>query len=103
MLPNHDLLETLHAEHRALAILRFMARYGGMANLPLLNDVLDIFGLVAAAEKVRADLRSLKDKGLVEFRETEVWPAKLTEKGQNVAEGRITAEGVRRPSPGCPY
>jgi len=104
MLPNRDVLETLHAGHRALAILRFMARYGGIANLPLLNDALDIFGLVAAADTVRADLRSLKEKGLVEIRESEtVWPAQLTEKGHDVADGRTTVEGGCRPSPGCPY
>jgi hypothetical protein len=103
MLPNCDVLDTLHAEHRSLAILRFMVRYGGIANLPLLNDVLDIFGLVATAETVRADLRSLKDKGLIEVNEADVWPTRLTEKGQEAAEGRLTVEGVRCPLPACPY
>lgn len=104
-LPNRNSLEALQAEHRLLGILRALMRLPGFTgNLALMRDYLNAVGLVAAMDMVRNDLRRLKEMGLVEVSEgTACWPISLTERGNDVAEGRISVEGVCPVGPDCGY
>ncbi len=103
--PNRNSLEEILAEHRLLAILRVLnVLLENKGNLPLMRDWLDAVGLAATSDIIRADLRLLKEKGLIELYETEPsWPIVLTERGGDVAEGRLKTEGVCKAGPGCVY
>ena len=102
---NRGSLEAIHSEHRLLAILRVLNMLPeNKGNLPLMRDWLDAVGLAASMDTVRADLRSLKEKALIELHETELsWPIILTERGEDAAEGRLKIEGVCKAGPGCVY
>lgn len=103
---NRNSLEAIHAEHRLLAVLRALTRLPGfMGNLPLMRDYLEAIGLAATMDTVRGDLRRLKEMGLAEVSEggENGWRTVLTERGHDVAEGRLLVEGVCRVAPGCVY
>lgn len=105
-IPNRNSIETLHGEHRRLAILRALLRLPGFtANLPLMRDHLDTVGLITSWDAIRGDFQRLKEMGLVEVCETpdSAWRVSLTERGNDAAEGRIVVEGVSRAEPSCPY
>jgi hypothetical protein len=105
-IPNRNSLEAIHGEHRLLAILRGLMRLPGFTgNLPLMRDYLEAIGLVATMDTVRGDLRRLKEMGLAEVSEggENGWRVVLTERGNDVAEGRLRIEGICRVEPGCGY
>ena len=74
------------------------------SNALLLRDCLDRLALVASHEVIRADLHRLHELGLCTLdSDGEVTCVTLTERGLEVAEGRIIVEGILRPGPACPY
>lgn len=98
-------LDELRGVHRRLAMLRALSRlpqYTG--SLRLLKDYLDLLALSASSDVVRDDLRRLKEIGLVEINEGKaVWPVTITERGLEVAEGKVIVDIVRRPDLDEPY
>lgn len=89
-------------EHRRLVILRCLAEIGsGKANSSVLYDGVNCFGVPSTRDDIRTDVAWLAEQGLVRT-ETLVGALLLvtiTERGQDVAEGRATTPGVRKPSP----
>jgi len=91
------------AAHRRLCLLRLLAAaHQYRSPDALLQGGLDAFGLGATRDQVRGLLAWLAEQGLVALTSPQdgVIVAQLTERGLDVAEGRITAPGVQRPSPG---
>jgi hypothetical protein len=96
-----------YAEHlthdRRLVILRLLKSNNGHGNdSVLLTGVRQVGHIAATREEIRADLEFLKERGAlrVEYFEETIMVARLTERGLDCAEGRITIEGVKKPSLG---
>lgn len=87
---------------RRLCILRLLKEAGGRANDSILRAGLEALGHVKLSrEKVREDIRFLIGGGLLvdEFI-GEIQVVDITRRGVEVAEGRVVAEGIKRPSIG---
>ena len=82
-----------------LVALRVLSETPGFrANSSVLFNLLDQFGHAVTRDQVKTELRWLAEQGLVEVDEAgSVLVAKLTERGQDVAEGRAVVDGVARP------
>ena len=82
-----------------LVALRVLSETPGFrANSSVLFNLLDQFGHAVTRDQVKTELRWLSEQGLVELDEAgSVLVAKLTERGQDVAEGRAVVDGVARP------
>lgn len=89
-------------EDRRLSILRLLAESNEYkANEYLLQTALDGVGHAVSGDRVRADLAWLAEAGLVELAVVaEVQVPQLTTRGLDVAQGRATHPGVKRPRPG---
>lgn len=92
----------LLAQDRRLSILLLLENapaYTG--NEALLQAALPDFGHAASADLVRADLAWLGEQGLVTTRDTAgLVVATLTERGGDVAAGRVAHPGVKKRRPG---
>lgn len=89
------------AEERRLTILQALAEdTDGEINEDLLSRVLDEMGRGASADAIRADLMYLKMQVCVTIRETgDLWIAKITRHGYDVALAKAQVRGVARPAP----
>lgn len=92
----------LLAEDRRLAILRILegdARYS--TNDSVMQSALDRIGHSVSREMVRSDFSWLADLGLVELEQVAdtVHVARITGRGIDVAHGRASVPGVKRPRP----
>ena len=98
-------IDEVKTRHRRLAILRALAgTTSGSANLFVFRNWLPELGLAVATDELRADIRMLASAGLVVLKdEHDAWPFTLTQRGEEVAQGLITVDGVEKPSPDCPY
>lgn len=98
-------IEEVKARHRRLAILRTLAgTTDGMGSMTIFRSWLPEVGLAVATDELRADIRMLASAGLVVLKdEHDAWPFTLTQRGEEVAQGLITVDGVEKPSPDCPY
>ena len=77
---------------------------GYTANTLLLRDWAIRLGLAASHETIRADLQRLQELGLCTLhKEGELIRVMLSERGQEVSEGRVLIEGILAPGPECPY
>ena len=98
-------IEVIKEAHRALAVLRALERAPcyRMHELVLL-DWLRVIALAATRDELTSTACSLEAFGLVRLgQHDENRVLELTARGQDVALGRATAEGVLRPGPDCPY
>nr|WP_169618232.1 ArsR family transcriptional regulator [Ruegeria sp. PR1b] len=98
-------IEVIKEAHRALAVLRALERAPcyRMHELVLL-DWLRVIALAATRDELTSTACLLEASGLVRLEQhDENRVLELTERGQDVALGRATAEGVLRPGPDCPY
>lgn len=88
--------------HLRLLILRALVDAPGcIANASILKSIAQSLGLPATRDQIHTAITWLAEQALVE--RTEVGAlvvARLTEGGQDVAEGRARCDGVARPSPG---
>lgn len=88
--------------HLRLMILRALVDAPGcVANASILKSVSQSLGLPATRDQIHTAISWLAEQGLVD--RTEVGTlvvACLTERGQDVAEGRARVDGVARPTPG---
>lgn len=89
------------AENRRICILRTLAEAPSYtANDSLLHTMVEEFGLACSRDQVRTDLAWLRDQGLVSIEEVAgVYVVEITQAGVDVAAGRTTVPGVKRPSP----
>lgn len=89
-------------EDRRLCVLRVLALAPSMqANHFVLQTALEGLGHRVSREKVQQDLCWLDETGLVRVEDLEtITLASLTDKGLDVAEGRVSIPGVKRPIPG---
>jgi Fe2+ or Zn2+ uptake regulation protein len=88
--------------HQRLSILRVLTdspRYS--ANNSILGDQLQEFGLDASRDTVRNQILWLEEQALVTVERVgkAILVATLTERGADVASGRATVDGVKRPGP----
>ena len=66
----------------------------------VLQRILPRFGHEVSGDRLRSELSWLAEQGLVSTSATdEVWVAKLTRRGADVAAGRAIVPGVQRPEP----
>ena len=95
-------ISTYLTEDRRLVILRLLEQSGDYrANEYLLRTALDSMGHSVGLHVVEADLRFLQELGLATVADNGgVIIAQLTARGADVAFGRATAPGVKRPEPG---
>lgn len=89
-------------QHRRLTVLRILGEAPGYsANESLLHQMVEQFGFRASRDQVRGDLTWLAEQGLVTTEETAgLLIATITQRGGDVAAGRSSVPGVKRPSPG---
>ncbi|HJW23794.1 MAG TPA: ArsR family transcriptional regulator [Rhodocyclaceae bacterium] len=82
-----------------LVILRVLSEMPSYrANSSVLTNVLDQFGHTVSRDQVKTELRWLEEQGLVKVEEAgSVLVAALSERGQDVAEGRAVVDGIARP------
>jgi hypothetical protein len=90
------------AEHRRIAILKILLETGGQANESILKDALAELGLGAmlTRQAVRDDISFLETVGAVRLTwyEDKLVVPHITERGQDIAEGREIVAGIKRPS-----
>ncbi|GHT90043.1 hypothetical protein AGMMS49545_02240 [Betaproteobacteria bacterium] len=79
-----------------LRTLSEMPRYTG--NSSVLTNLLSEFGHAVSRDQVKTELSWLTEQGLVTIESVgSVLVATLSERGQDVAEGRAVVEGVAKP------
>ena len=89
--------DLLDADQR-LVILRSLVDAGGEANESILQDCLDVYGHRVSRDQVRTHITWLAEQGLVTNEPVgSYFVASLTGRGQDVAEGRSTVPGVKKP------
>jgi hypothetical protein len=96
-------LKELMAADRRLVILRLLANEDvhGSATDSVLQTALDHVGHAVSRDQVRTDMAWLGEQQLVDVEELaeDIHVATLTRRGGDVAAGRATVPGVKRPSP----
>ena len=88
-------------EHLRLTILRLLAEDPDYTiNDSLITDLTGGYGFTPSRDKVRTELAWLKEQGLVTTdNDPVILIATLTERGADVALGRVRVPGIKRPSP----
>jgi hypothetical protein len=89
------------AQHRRLSILRLLAEAPeNSLNDAILHTALGELGLASSRDQVKGDLAWLAEQGLLSTEAVgHLAVATLTPRGDDVAAGRATHPGVKRPSP----
>lgn len=82
-----------------LVSLRILSEMPGYrANSSVIANLLDQFGHSVTRDQVKTELRWLEEQGLLTIEDAgSVLVATLQERGQDVATGRATVDGVARP------
>lgn len=82
-----------------LVILRLLSELAGYrANSSVLASALEGYGHAMTRDQVKTELRWLEEQGLVSVEDMEpVLVVTLLERGEDVAKGRATVPGVKRP------
>lgn len=94
--------DQLVIEDRRYLILRALQSAAGyQASVNLLQAFLDSFGQKVSSDLVVGDLTWLAEQGLIELDKSNISAiAKLLNRGEDIALGRSTYPGVRRPTTG---
>lgn len=89
----------LVSQDRRLVILRLLAEdLDHKLNTSVLQDALDFIGHACSRDCVGTECAWLQEQGLVETEQVgPVTVVRLTGRGQDVAEGKATVPGVKRP------
>jgi hypothetical protein len=92
----------LVAEDMRLVVLRVLAEDADYShNEYVLQRMLGRFGHNVSFDRLRSELAWLAEQNLVTTATAgEIWVAKLTRRGADVAAGRTIVPGVQRPGPG---
>ncbi|QDL55334.1 ArsR family transcriptional regulator [Rhodoferax aquaticus] len=82
-----------------LVILRILSEMPGYrANSSILANLLHQMGHATTRDQAKTEMRWLAEQGLLKLEEVgSVIVATLTERGQDVAEGRSQVDGIARP------
>ena len=94
-------MKELLDEHQRLVMLRSLVEAGGSLNDSIFQDCLDRYapGKVSR-DQVKTHITWLAEQGLVAIENVGSYMvANLTGRGQDVAEGRSTVPGVKKPRP----
>jgi hypothetical protein len=88
-------------EDRRLVMLRLLAEDTDYSvNSSLLQSGVGLFGHSVSRDLVHTDLTWLAEQGLVTTEQVgSVLVATLTQRGLDVAEGRVRVPGIKRPGP----
>ncbi len=91
-------------EHARLTILRLLYEDPDYTmNDSIITDMMPDYGVSQSRDQVRTELAWLREQGLVGYSDDAgIIIARLTERGADVALGRTTVPGVKRPSPRRP-
>ncbi|MDE3932989.1 hypothetical protein NUQ34_03175 [Glaesserella parasuis] len=94
-------MQTILTKDQRLVILRSLAEAGYDANESILSDCLDLYGHDISRDLVRNHLVWLEEQGLIQLKRLKdgYMVASITQRGLDVAQGRVTVEGVKRPRP----
>ncbi len=94
-------MEKIMQEDRRLVILRSLNEMSGYeANESIINQCLEAYGHNVSRDTVRTELAWLQEQQLVSIRDVSGYMvAKLSIRGGDVATGKATAPGVKRPRP----
>lgn len=91
--------DLLDADQR-LVILRSVVDAGGEANESILQDCLDAYGHRVSRDQVKTHIAWLEEQGLVIVEKVGSYMvASLTGRGLDVAEGRSSVPGIKKPRP----
>lgn len=92
-------------EHRALAVLRMLARFPGYTgNTLVIGSCLEYVGLPTSQTVIRSTLAFLEGQGLLTLKMAEdLIVVELSAAGLDAAKGLTYVAGVLRPPPQCPY
>ena len=87
------------SEDRRLVILRVLGEMPTYkSNSSIICTLLERWGHSPSRDLVKTELRWLDEQGLIKVEEVEsVLLATLTERGMDVAKGRVKQDGVKRP------
>ena len=89
----------IESEHRRITILRAIETAQGQINESMLLQVVNEFGVATSHDKLRSELSWLKENGYVEIEiVADVWIAKITLRGLDVAQGLTTVPGIKHPT-----
>lgn len=93
-------IQQILSEHQRLVILRLLVEVPGFdLNESILQDSLNAYGLDVSRDALRTQLAWLTEQGLLSLGQvgtTQI--AKLSARGQDVAQGRAHVPGIKRPS-----
>lgn len=94
-------LKELLTQDQRLVILRSLAEVGYDANESILSDCLDLYGHDISRDLVRSHLEWLEEQGLITLERLRdgYMVASITQRGLDVAQGRVVVSGVKRPRP----
>ena len=89
------------SEHLRLTLLRLLEESPDYElNEAILADGTEPYGFNPSRDRIRTELSWLAEQGLVSLDDDPgIMVATLTERGLDVAMGRVTVPGVRRPTP----
>jgi len=92
-------LKNIQNSHFRLSILRALEALNYQSNDSMIKDSCEQFGNTMSSDQVRTNLGWLEEQDLVTIeRKGSYMIAKLTSRGQDVAQGLSFVEGVKRPS-----
>jgi len=90
----------LVSEHKRLSILLALNESAGFdLNDSIIRDVLKMYSLKSSRDQVRTELTWLEQQGYVTIEklgQSDVWIAKITHAGIDVAEGNVVVHGIKR-------
>lgn len=88
-------------EHVRLTILRLLEEDPNYTmNDSMITDLVPAYGFSQSRDQIRTALAWLREQGLIIYGDNpDIVIAQLSERGADVALGRITVPGVKRPSP----
>lgn len=91
--------QELFTEQRRLFLLQLLEA-GGEANDKILRDGLNHYKVTSSLDQTRTALAWLDEQGLIRLERIsdDVWGASITERGIDVALGRVVVPGVKRPT-----
>jgi ribosomal protein L12E/L44/L45/RPP1/RPP2 len=94
------MVDSTTTEHRRLAVLKHLESSSEFtSNASILNDVVNGVGVPTSEDQMRACLSWLTEQELIEMTDHgHVVVATATVRGAEVARGRATHPGVKRPS-----
>lgn len=95
------MLKDVLTQDQRLVILRSLAEVGYDANESIISDCLALYGHDISRDLVRSHLEWLEEQGLITLERLRdgYMVASITQRGLDVAHGRVVVSGVKRPRP----